>query len=121
MMSCYRFTGMYSKPGIRTGSTRNMSDFDRNLLQVLIQSPVRGYKIGSTLKIDILTHREVMNKSSWVTAKLIPKLKITRKNDHLYSPPSLLMSIFQKKRNLDDLDNLMMNILNLMSSNDPGG
>ena len=45
MMNCYRFRDMYSKPGIRTGSTRNTSDFDRNLLQVLIQSPVvRGYK-----------------------------------------------------------------------------
>ena len=57
LMNCYRFRDMYSKPGIRTGSTRNKSDFDRNLLQVLIQSPVRGYKkIGPTLKIDILMH-----------------------------------------------------------------
>ena len=61
-----------------------------------------------------------MNKSSWFMAKLITKLKITRKNDHLYSSPSLLMSIFRKKRNLDDLDSLMMNILSLMSSNGPG-
>ena len=41
LMNCYRFTDIHSKSGVRRGSTRKTSDFDRNPVGSLVELPVQ--------------------------------------------------------------------------------
>ena len=79
-----------------------------------------GIKIGLTLKIDISTHRKVMDKPSGCLAKLITKFKFSFKK-WLFVTPSVVFYVnFPKNRDFDGLDKAVMDILNLMCSNGPG-
>ena len=79
-----------------------------------------GIKIGLTLKIDISTHRKVMDKPSGCLAKLITKFKFSFKK-WLFVTPSVAFYVnFPKNHDFDGLDKAVMDILNLMCSNGPG-
>ena len=79
-----------------------------------------GIKIGSTLKIDVLTHRRVMDKPLWGLAKLITKIKFCFKKWPFVTTTVAFYVNFPKNRDFDDLGKVMMKILNLMCSNGPG-
>ena len=51
LMNFDEFIDIHSKPGVQRSLTRKTPDFDRNLLQVLIQLPVRKQRA-----IDHETH-----------------------------------------------------------------
>ena len=69
-----------------------------------------GKKIGSTLKIDILKHRKVMDKPSWVMTKLITKFKFCFKKWSFVTTPVVFYVNFPKNHNLDDLDKTVMTV-----------
>ena len=69
-----------------------------------------GKKIGSTLKIDILRHRKVMDKPSWVMTKLITKFKFCFKKWSFVTTPVVFYVNFPKNHNLDDLDKTVMTV-----------
>ena len=78
-----------------------------------------GIKIGLTLKIDISTHREVMDEPSWCLAKLIPKIKFCFIKGQLVTTLVVFYVNFRKNHDFDDVDKVLMNILNWMSLNGP--
>ena len=78
-----------------------------------------GIKIGLTLKIDMLTHREGMDEPFWGLTKLITKIRFCFKKWPFVTPPVVFYVNFRKKRNFNDLDKVLMNFLNWVSSNGP--
>ena len=78
-----------------------------------------GIKIGLTLKIDISTHREVMDEPSWCLATLITKIKFCFKKWELVTTLVVFYVNFWKNHDFDDVDKVLMNILNWMSLNGP--
>jgi len=75
-----------------------------------------GIKIGPTLRIDISTHREVMDKPSWVMINLKTKINFLFKKWSFVTTPVTFYVNFPKNHDFDDLDKVLMNILNLMCS-----
>ena len=121
------FDGLWSIRGhqLKTwNSTGELSDFDQNLVKLgrsFSSSPSRGgIKIGSTLKIDVLTHRRVMDKPLWGLAKLITKIKFCFKKWPFVTTTVAFYVNFPKNRDFDDLGKVMMKILNLMCPDGPG-
>ena len=116
-----QFVDIGWKRGDWRSSVGKISDSDRNSVPSLVQpTGTGGIKIGLTLKIDISTHRKVMDQPSGCLAKRITKFKFSFKK-WLFVTPSVAFYVnFPKNHDFDGLDKAVMDILNLMCSNGPG-
>ena len=123
LMNYDRFVGIGRNRGTRWTTTGKISDSDQNLIKLgssFSWSPsTGGIKIGLTLKIDMLTHREGMDEPFWGLTKLITKIRFCFKKWPFVTPPVVFYVNFRKKRNFNDLDKVLMNFLYRVSSNGP--
>ena len=104
----------------RLSDSLEIRDFGPKVLRLLSVRPsTGGVKIELTLKKDILIHREVMDKPFWGLAKIITKITFCFKKWPFVTPPVVFYVNFRKKRNFNDLDKVLMNFLDWVSSNGP--
>ena len=124
LMNCDRYVGIGRNRGTRWTTTGKISDSDQNLIKLgssFSWSPsTGGIKIGLTLKIEFSTHRKVIDKPSWCLTKLVIKFKFSFKKSSFVTTSVAFYVNFPKNHDFDDLDKVVINILNLMCSNDPG-